>query len=45
MTPSGIDPAIFQFLEQCLNQLRHRVPYSLLQWYLKIFDEMSTYIK
>jgi hypothetical protein len=26
MTPSGIEPATFWLVEQCLNKLRHRVP-------------------
>jgi hypothetical protein len=31
MTPSGIDPATFWFVAQCLTQLRHRVPPHIIR--------------
>jgi hypothetical protein len=30
MTPSGIEPATFLLLAQCLNHLRHRVPQTFV---------------
>jgi len=43
MTPSGIEPATFRLVAQCLNQLSHRVPHSY--WNTEIINSDLCLIK
>jgi hypothetical protein len=44
MTPSGIEPATFWLVAQCLKQLRHRVPPKQIMNNTEFLNQVNNYL-